>query len=1218
MNKTAIKNFAIWARNKLMDDMAYKAGLLGVSADGIAEPLPQSTAAMQFIDIGTDTPYRVEGAAVRQRQKFVDYIHQKEADTDYAAAYQSVIEETAYTWFNRLIAVRFMEVNGYLPSGVRVLSSEQAGKAEPDMVTTPFDTDLEFTAEETQDILRLKRENHINTLFRRLFIRQCNALNDILPHLFEKTADYTELLLNISVTDHDGIVWHLVHDIDEADFDITRGGQVEIIGWLYQYYNTEPKEETFALLKKNIKVTKERIPSATQLFTPDWIVRYMVENSLGRLWTEGRTASNFDWKYYIPEAQQEPAVQEQLSHIRAEYKKLRPEDLTIIDPCMGSGHILIYAFDVLMQIYTSQGYSERDAAESILTHNLYGLDIDERAFQLAYFSVLMKARQYDRRILTKHVDIHLCAIPESNGLAKWSDISGKDVLGMEQLDLDNQYVEMADYLIDTFHDAKEYGSILQVKEQDYDGLLDYIDRMQREGGNLIRSAWIREIAARMPKLVQQAKIMNRQYWTCVTNPPYMGSSNMNSKLTAYVKKQYPDSKSDMSTVCMEMTLHMLRPNGIMAMINIPVWMFLSSYEKLRNEIQQNDTYINMVHLGRGVFGSDFGTTSFVIAKQRIVNYSGTYRRLFMKQGAVDSVEQKEKWFLEGVGSYTASQENFSKIPGEPIAYWASEKFIDLFKYVPLKKETMFKEGLTTANNDLFLRYWYEVSKSKISIFNNTYKWIPYNKGGSFRKWYGNRLYVIDWTNEGKKIKDYPGSSFRNSVYQRKEGGTFSALTSGAFSVRYSEKGFAFDSKGTMFFNKELLGAVICYLNSNVLNKLLTFVCPTLDYRFGTIEKLPFLKVDCDASTFISLSRQDWDSFETSWDFPSHPLAVMAEEKRNLLPRDTRDTQTPAQQDRASRIAARYDQWKKEVNHRFDTLQSNETELNRIFIDIYGLQDELTPEVADKDITVHRLYDTKDDVPESMKGSNYILTKQDVIKSLISYAVGCLFGRYSLDMPGLAYAGGDWDSSHYSTFLPDRDNVIPIADTEYMKDDMTGLFCAWVKAVYGADTLEENLDFIAHALGARGTTSRDVIRNYFLRDFYKDHVKTYKKRPIYWLFDSGRQNGFKALIYMHRYDADTIGRVRVEYLHKMERIYESECSRMQDIVDNGVNRREAAKATKNKEKLQKQLKECRDYDENIAHLAVDRIAIDLDDGVKINYEKIQTDRDGKKYPILAKI
>ena len=1198
MNKTAIKNFAIWARNKLIADVSYDARLIGITEDGIAKPLPQSFGGTQFFDIGTAEPYSISGEAVRQRDKLIEVIQQKEKDTDYKTAYQYVIEEVAYTWFNRLIAIRFMEVNDYLPSHIRVLSSE-SGKLEPDLVTTPFDAELPFTAEEEAQIFQLKQDNKLDEVFRILFLKQCNALNEILPALFEKTKNYTELLLSLSVIDQDGVVYHLIHDIPEDDFNIERGGQVEIIGWLYQYYNTEAKAAAFA---KSGKITKEEIPAVTQLFTPDWIVRYMVENSLGRLWVEGHLECDLkeNWKYYLEEAQQEPEVQVKLAEIRKEYAALNPEDIKLIDPCMGSGHILVYAFDVLMQIYESAGYSQRDAAKSILEHNIYGLDIDDRAYQLAYFAVMMKARQYNRRILNGENTCHVYAIQESNSINR----AHLKYFGAGMDDIEKNAAKMQlEGLLDTLTDAKEYGSILNVESYNWELLRRFVAAEDTDGQISMDSVGVEDTAEQLNRLIDIGETMARKYWVTCTNPPYANTGSLGAKVNSFVKKNYQDSKADLYSVFIERCAQMIVHGGYQAMITQHSWMFLTSFQKLREKMMHTDT-ISMAHLGARAFeeigGEVVQTTAFVRRNSSISDYYGTYCRLVepsTQQGKADL-------YLSGTKCYVARQADFVKIPGMPVAYWLSNIYFELFSKLPtLSNSVDFCKGLATMDNERFLRLWEEVNWKNACVTaidaaegkESKKRWFAYNKGGTFRRWYGNRDYMINWFDDGKELKDnvvkcYGGGSYTKEVRNEEkyfcEGITWSTLASGLISIRYSPKGCIFDSKGSMGFAKggQNIYALTAFLNSCVAQKFLEVLSPTLDYNIGGLNNLPFVDVPDNAietcKECIRDSAYDWDSFETSWDFKKHPLL------RNV-----------------STISEAFTQWQAECDDRFNQLKANEEELNRIFIDIYGLQDELTPEVEDKDVTVRKADLQRD------------------IKSLLSYAVGCMFGRYSLDVEGLAYAGGEWDSSKYQSYIPDEDNVIPITDEEYLDDDIVSRLCAWLKAVYGADTLEENLDYIAKALGNKGSTSREIIRNYFLNDFFKDHCQTYSvtgsgKRPIYWLFDSGKQNGFKALVYLHRYTPDTIGNLRIDYLHKMQRVYESEINRMQDMMDHSGNAREVAAASKRKDKLAKQLKECREYDEKISHLALSRIELDLDDGVKVNYRKLQTAQDGKFYEVLA--
>ena len=1222
MNKTAIKNFAIWARNKLITDVRYDARLIGITEDGIAKPLPQSFGGTQFFDIGTAEPYSISGEAVRQRDKLIEVIQQKEKDTDYKTAYQYVIEEVAYTWFNRLIAIRFMEVNDYLPSHIRVLSSE-SGKLEPDLVTTPFDAELPFTAEEEAQIFQLKQDNKLDEVFRILFLKQCNALNEILPALFEKTKNYTELLLSLSVIDQDGVVYHLIHDIPEDDFNIERGGQVEIIGWLYQYYNTEPKTAAFA---KNGKITKEEIPAVTQLFTPDWIVRYMVENSLGRLWVEGHPDCGLkeNWKYYLEEAQQEPEVQAKLAEIRKEYAVLNPEDIKLIDPCMGSGHILVYAFDVLMQIYESAGYSQRDAAKSILEHNIYGLDIDDRAYQLAYFAVMMKARQYNRRILNGENTCHVYAIQESNSINR----AHLKYFGAGMDDIEKNAAKMQmEGLLDTLTDAKEYGSILNVESYNWDLLRRFVAAEDTAGQISMDSVGVEDTAEQLNQLIDIGETMARKYWVTCTNPPYAGTSNLSANVNNFVKKNYPDSKADLFAVFIERCRQMTVNNGFQAMITQHAWMFLSSFEKLREKMMLTET-VNMAHLGARAFeeigGEVVQTTAFVRCANHVEGYKGTYCRLIEPT----SQQGKADMFISGQNQYRVGQISFSKIPGVPVAYWISPEVLKLFDERTVGSIADAKSGMTTTDNTRFLRLWEEVNCQKIGFgYSNIadtqdmkYKWFPFCKGGDFRRWAGNESFVVNWFNNGEEIRvaaeGATGGRLVNIDCALRECLVWTKISSANISLRMKKQGIFFsDAAPGVFANRETLYYLLALLNTKYANEIIKLINPTLNFVPGAVSSVPVKKDEKNkgkiieiAEENVQLSEQDWDSFETSWDFKKHPLL------QNV-----------------STISEAFNQWQAECDGRFNKLKTNEEELNRIFIDIYGLQDELTPEVEDKDVTVRKADLQRD------------------IKSLLSYAVGCMFGRYSTYKDGLLFAGEPYSLQAFvdkmndrlgtisaeelertyrnegivvdEMFFPDADNVIPITDEEYLDDDIVSRLCAWLKAVYGADTLEENLDYIAKALGNKGSTSREIIRNYFLNDFFKDHCQTYSvtgsgKRPIYWLFDSGKQNGFKALVYLHRYTPDTIGNLRIDYLHKMQRVYESEINRMQDMMDHSGNAREVAAASKRKDKLAKQLKECREYDEKISHLALSRIELDLDDGVKVNYRKLQTAQDGKFYEVLA--
>lgn len=887
MDKPAIKKFAVWARNKLIADTKYRAGLVGVTETTVAEPLPQSNETVQFFDVGLPQPYRIEGEAVTQRQRFVAELNKETAKQgSYTAAYQTVVDKVAYTWFNRLIAVRYMEVNDLLPSRTRVLSSAD-GRAEPQIVTSPFDAVLDYTPAEQQQIVTLKNDNKLDEVFRLLFLKQCAALGDCLPRLFEQVDDYMPLLLALSFTDKDGVVCHLVNDIPESDWQ----DAVQIVGWLYQYYNTEPKEQVFANLKKNIKISAENIPAATQLFTPDWIVRYMVENSLGRLWSEGHP--DFDrseWKYYLDEAPQEPQVAQQLAELRKGYAALTPEDIKCIDPCMGSGHILAYLFDVLMQIYRSAGYTDRDAAASIVEHNLYGLDIDDRAAQMAYFVVMMKGCHYDSRFLRRHLNPHVYAIQESGELT--TDARGR--LGKQE--------STARALLDGFKNAKEYGSILQPKVTLAE--LDALQEQLREvdGASDMGSFTDQFVAGQLLRvlcpLVEQARMLVQKYDVVVTNPPYMGGNGMNARLSDYVKKVYPDSKSDLFAVFIERCAQMDKRGGYQAMITQHAWMFLSSFEKLRAKLQLIDT-VNMAHLGARGFdeigGEVVQTTSFVMRSSHAKGYKGTYCRLI--DG--DSEKAKADMFVGGENRYVAEQDNFSKIPGSPVAYWVSTNLYDIFNNMLVKDCAFVGIGMRTGDNDRFLRYWFEVDRNKECFdaenaemaIQSKKKWFSYNKGGERRRWYGNNEYIVNWENNGQEIKDntrlhYPqlgdnlGWKISNENQYFKPLLTWTFISSSGFGgVRYKTAGFICDVQGSMIVadNNRLmyLAGILC---SKIAAYILNITNPTMSIQVKDIANLPAIiesdkefNVQQFVEDNIHKEKSDWDSFETSWDFKRHPL-----------------------------------------------------------------------------------------------------------------------------------------------------------------------------------------------------------------------------------------------------------------------------------------------------------------------------------------------------------
>lgn len=1207
MNKNAIKKFAIDARNKLIASVTDKAGMLGITPDNCSEAITKGVD-FEVYKTAAGTEVTLNKKQCEQRRKLVAKIHEK--------GFESVVEEVAYTWFNRICAIRFMEVNDYMyPVRVRVLSSEKEGKNEPDVVTMAPDIDWNFTDKEREEIIDAKMNNRLDDLFRMLFIKQCNLLHEVLPGLFEETEDYTEMLLNISFTNEDDVIRMLVDGIDEKDFNITTvdedgkvAGQVEIIGWLYQYYNTEPKNKAFA---KKTKITKEEIPAVTQLFTPDWIVRYMVENSLGRIWVEGHPDDELKskWKYYLDEAKQEESVQQELNKIKAEYATLKPEDIKLIDPCMGSGHILVYAFDVFMQIYENAGWSQRDAAQSIIQNNIYGLDIDDRAAQLSYFAVLIKARQYDRRILTRGIEPNVYAVQESNGINRGQlKYFGA---GLTEEEKKTALMQM-EGLLNTLNDAKEYGSLLNVEDYDWGLLEKFVENTDTESQISFDTFGLDETAEQLKQLIKIGKVMAQKYEVVTTNPPYMASSGMSVKLSNYLKEYFFASKGDLFSVFIEKSLKITKKNSYAALITQQSWMFLSSFEKLRENLSNID-FCSILHLGAHAFeelsGEVVQTVAFVMRKSRILDSVTICDRLVN----IDNCKKKEQVYLNGRNRILSKKSDFELIPAKPYAYWISEKTLDNFKSEKLENLAEIVSGMTTGNNEVYLKVWNELNIESIAFdemdINNIdlqkTKWIPYHKGGGMRKWYGNQDYVVNWSRSSEFNR---AKTTMTHVYL-KPCITWSDISGNSFAGRYCKGGFMFDVKGSCAFSSlENLQLLIGIFNSKITPVYVAALNPTTTTQVGDLKRIPYIEPSEQDKVLIrklvmkcvNLSKSEWDSFETSWDFKRHPLISVISQNRTVF-----DNTTDID------LAECYTCWENECNERFNQLKANEEELNRIIINIYGLQDELTPEEDDKDITVRKA------------------DLQREIKSLISYAVGCMFGRYSLNKEGLVYAGGEWDESVYSTFAPDRDNIIPICDEEYFSDDIVSRFCEWVNIVYGEKSLEINLNFIAKALGNKGNTSREVIRNYFLNDFFKDHCNTYSvtgsgKRPIYWLFDSGKQNGFKVLIYMHRYDADTVGRVRTDYLHKAQKYVETAMQSAQYTIDNATSASEKSKATKAVTKYTKQLAEMRIYDEAIAHVANQRIEIDLDDGVKVNYAKFQgveVAQEGKKalkLDLLAKI
>ena len=1200
MDKNAIKKYAIWARRELIDRVTKRAAVFGVSKEDIGDPNADSV-----------NGHLLSDAEKRQRQALIRRIEEK--------GYEQVMEEVAYTWFNRFAALRFMEVNGYLPTHIRVFTDDE-GRFRPQILSEAIHLDLDGLNK--PKVYQLKDSNQAEELFKYLLIVQCNALNGILPGMFQKIEDYTELLLPDYLLREGSVIEQMVTLIPEDDWK----DQVQIIGWLYQYYNTEPKDKVFADLKKNIKISKEHIPAATQLFTPDWIVHYMVENSLGRLWLEGHPNNELksEWKYYLDEAEQEPDVQAQLAEIRKQYAALKPEEILTIDPCAGSGHILCVLFDVLVRIYENYGYTAREAAASIVQNNLWGLDIDDRAAQLAYFAVMMKARQYDRRFFTREVQPHVYAIQESNGIHR----DHLHYLGRGMSDIErNNAVNQMNALLDEFIDAKEYGSILQPGEYDWALLSRFVADTTPEQQVTFDESGVEATQAQLRLMIAQGQALAQKYHAVVTNPPYMGASNMNPMLSEFIKANYTDYKSDFFSAFVVRCSAMAKNDGYCGFFTPYVWMFIQSYEKLRQYLYTNCTIETLIQFEYSAFEEATVPVCTFTFQNRHIQKKGCYLRLVDFRGGMEVQRQKT---LEAISNhkcgfyYEQSEVEFAKIPGSPVAYWLSTSMVNSFARGRLLGSFAFpRQGLATADNKRFLRLWYEVNPIRIALERDNIfeakKWYLLNKGGAYRKWYGNQEYIINWENNGHELRNFPSAVIRNPDLYFKEGVSHSDISSAIFSARYYDDRFIFDHVGpTLFFEThQQMIQVLGLLNSVVALSFLKALCPTIHFSQSDVAKLPVFDInDSDRIESIVdkctlLCKTDWDSFETSWDFKEHPLI-----RWSRCLGDATSIGATIQYYYGRRMPVScplelcYLLWQGECNKRFEELKANEEELNRIFIDIYGLQDELTPDVDDKDVTVRKADLSRD------------------IRSLISYAVGCMVGRYSIYKKGLMFAGGDWseepflqalwddagmqyvqaegnmtpmmDLNPQKVVLPDKDGILPITDDEYFSDDIVTTFVNWVRVVYGEATLEENLTFIADALGGKGSP-REVIRNYFLNDFYKDHLKIYQKRPIYWLFDSGKKNGFKALVYMHRYQPDTIARVRTDYVHEMQSRYRTAIADVEQRL-NDASTSERVKLTKRLNALQAQADELRQYEEKIHHLADQMIAIDLDDGVKVNYAK----------------
>ncbi|NOW84934.1 type II restriction/modification system DNA methylase subunit YeeA [Clostridium beijerinckii] len=1213
MDKNKIKSFAIWARRNLISAVKDRARYIGIfidEEDGEYKELKAERVQGGFKLEGVDGIFKL---SYQDRDDLVKKIKMYE---DKKKGFEQVMEEVAYTWFNRFMGLRYMEVNDYLPSGIRVLSSEVEGKIEPDVLTRVSEVidELNLNAEYIYELLDSGKTEDREEVYKHILVRQCNELGKIIPQMFEKISDYTELLLPDNLLEEGSVIRKMVEDIEEDDWK----EEVEIIGWMYQYYISEKHDQVVGI--NNGIINKNDIPAATQLFTPKWVVKYMVDNSLGKYWVENYDNSNLSDKleFFMDK-----------NMFRKENNKMKlvnPENIKVLDNAMGSGHILVYSFDVLWEIYKEFGYSEREIPRKILSNNIYGLDIDERATQLAAFALIMKARHYNRRLFREiekeELILNISEIKESNNINK--EVVEYFLLQNENLREDVQY------LINIFKNAKEYGSILNLKHIDIYAIKERLRCIEESfEDNLIDMENKKIIINMFKPIVKQFEIMSNKYEIVVTNPPYMG--NYDKDLKKYILENYSDYKKDLFSVFIKKNFDYTVENGYLAFMTPMVWMFIKTFENLRKFIIKNKSISSLIELEYSGYEEATVPICTFVLRNADFNEEGTYIKLSDFKGAKNQ-PIKVKEAIENPKSnyrFICKRDNLKCIEGMPLAYWASDKIRLVFENSsPLNKLAEPKQGLATGDNNRFLRLWHEVNFEKIGInktrekfLSDCDKWVPCNKGGEFRRWYGNNYFVVDWENDGKEMKSFKGSVIRNERYYFNDGLTWSTLTSSLLSMRYSEKGFIFETKGSVLFplDNKNMWYLLALLNSNIVNSLIKMISPTIDYHEGPLGKLPIAlrlneTIDRISQENMNIARRDWDSYEISWNFKHHPLLNLSNENNE------------------SKLSLIFDIWKNNCEITFKTLKNNEEELNKIFIDIYGLHEEITSEVDAKNITIRKAN------PESD------------IRSFISYAVGCILGRYSVDAEGLIYAGGEfkekWNLEEQkvrntekdedgnvisdlwvdATFVPDMDNVIPITEDEYFEDDVVSRFIEFVRTVYSSETLEENLDFIADSIGRKASeTARQAIRRYFIKDFYKDHLKVYQKRPIYWMFESGKNDGFKALIYMHRYNEQTVAKVRTDYLHTLQRKYEAEIQRQQLIVDSEEYTAKDRTAAKKKiDRISKQIEECREYDQVVAHLANEKISIDLDDGVKVNYEKFQgvkvINSKGKevKMDLLAKI
>jgi len=1140
MEKSALKRFAPKARMILIDAVKRKMRLFEVNKKTAKEKSERGRREVGGVFLTKEQ--------VKARDKILDEVREKGLD--------EVAEEIAYTWFNRFIAVKFMEENSLFPPFVPpTMKFLDTFSGVPEVLRDPIRFS-DILKVDSQEIKRLFLENKLDELFKKLMVALFNRLHDVMPQVFEKINDWTELLFPDNLHQPGSIIFEMN--------DIKDWKDISIIGWLYQFYISEKKEE---IMSKKKPYDKHEVPIVTQLFTPHWIVSYMVENSLGRLWIEAYPSSSIksNWRYYIDtELVKRPTI--------------KPEEIKVLDPCVGSGHILLRAFELLYDMYLEYGYPESDIPALILKNNLYGLDIDKRAVQLAYFSLFMKAAQKDRSIFKKNVQPQIYEFKEA------SSLSDKDINELIR-GLDISQAKLAIKLIEDFKEAKLYGSLIKIEDIDYTFLKKRVEEI--EGSDMFSQKMKERLLEVVKNILEISEILKQKYDVVITNPPYMGKKQINRKLKSFLEKEYPMGKADTFAAFILRNFDFLKNEGFNAMVTMQSWMFLSSFEAMRKQILNTHTIESFLHLGPHGFeeigGEVVQTSSFVFRKKRIPNRKGFYFRL------VDGdSDEKEKAFLRKKNIFITDSQKFTKIPGWPIAYWVSDRMIKAFEIgTPLGKIAEPKQGLATANNKRFLRLWHEVDINRIGFgmrsreeaLRSGKKWFPYNKGGKYRKWYGNHEYVVNWERDGEEIKNFVDENGKlksrpqNINYYFREGITWTKVSSSKFGVRYTPEGFIFaDAGSSLFPDKDDIYYILAFLASKLSFEYLNVLNPTININVGNISDLPIIfpsdpvvrsRIENLVKENIELSKEDWDDFEILWNFKSHPFIRFK---------------------KSSKIEDAFAAWEEHANVRFEKVKRNEEEINKLLIKLYDLEDDLSPEIKEDDITVRKADLERD------------------VKSFLSYAVGCIFGRYSPDVEGLVFAGGDFDMERYSSFKPVEDNVVVILDDSYFfENDIVRKIEQFMGYVFGEDSLDENLSFIAKALN--DNDPKRAIRKYFRKEFYKNHTSIYGKKPIYWMISSSKGH-FKALFYYHRFNENTLAIIRTRYLMKYQDIVEREIRDLEKILNEEGTLKTRKKDTQKKlRKLKDVLKDLKDFEIKLRHFADMRISFNLDDGVEENYKRL---------------